>query len=266
MIMQIPAQIGTLPTLRRQKILLLLERDGKVMASELGHLFGVSEDTIRRDLNELARADLLHRVHGGALPRSSDSGKDYLTRAQQPRDIKQDLARRAARHVRDGQVVLFDSGTTTLQIARALPWDVAITAITNSPEVAIALGRFERSRVLLVGGELSAEAMAIIGPQAVQMLQGIHADLCFLGVCALHAEVGITVSNVDEVATKRTMIQQSGQVIAAVAADKLGTVEAFAVAPATGIHQLITESDVPEQALAAFRARGIEVEQAELGG
>lgn len=260
--MQKPAETSTLPSLRRQKILLLLERDGRVMASELSHRFGVSEDTIRRDLNELASADLLHRVHGGALPRSSDSGKDYLTRAQQPGAIKQALARRAAAHVRDGQVVLFDSGTTTLHIARALPLDINITAITNSPEVAIALGRFERVRVILVGGELSPHAMAITGPQAVAMLQGVHADLCFLGICGLHSEVGITVSNFEEVATKRTMIQHSGQVIAAVAADKLGTVENFVVTPAVGIHLLITEADAPDDALAQMRAQGIEVERA----
>ncbi|WP_413043652.1 DeoR/GlpR family DNA-binding transcription regulator [Pseudomonas sp. YJ42] len=262
--MHAPEQDGKLPMLRRQKILLMLEREGKVMASDLSQHFKVSEDTIRRDLNELGRAGLLQRVHGGGLPRSSDSGKDYLTRAQQPSDIKRDLARQAVRHVQEGQVVIFDSGTTTLNIARTLPIDIKITAVTNSPEVAIALGRYEGVRVLMIGGELTPDAMAVTGHQAVEMLQGIQADLCFLGICALHAQAGITVSSFAEVATKRAMIQRSGYVVAAVTADKLGAVEAFSVAPAKGIHQLITESDVPDGVLDGFRAQGMAVEPAEL--
>ena len=112
-----------LPSLRRQKILLLLERDGKVMASELSQHFAVSEDTIRRDLSELDSAGLVQRVHGGALPRPKDSGKDYFTRLDETDEVKIHLAQRAAQQIEDGQIVLFDSGSTTLQVARSLRAD-----------------------------------------------------------------------------------------------------------------------------------------------
>lgn len=258
-----PEESGRLPALRRQKILLMLERDGKVTAGELCQHFEVSEDTIRRDLNELAEAGLLQRVHGGALPRPGDSGKDYLTRAQAPSEAKRAFARQAARHVRDGQVVFFDSGTTVLHIAQALPAEVAITAVSNSPEVAIALARYPRVRVLLTGGELTASAMAVTSHQAVAMLEGIRADLCFLGICALHPDVGITLSTFEEVAVKQAMIERAGHVIAAVAADKLAAVEAFSLASASAIHHLITEMDAPAAILDGLREHGIQIELVE---
>jgi DNA-binding Lrp family transcriptional regulator len=114
---------GRTPSLRRQKILLILERDGKVMASELSQHFAVSEDTIRRDLAELDSAGLVQRVHGGALPRPKDTGKDYFTRLEKPMRSKC-VGAAAAQKVEDGQIVLFDSGSTTLQVARSLRADI----------------------------------------------------------------------------------------------------------------------------------------------
>ena len=125
--------VTELPSLRRQKILLILERDGKVMASELSQHFAVSEDTIRRDLAELDHAGLVQRVHGGALPRPKDSGKDYFTRLEETDEVKVRLAQLAAQKVEDGQIVLFDSGSTALQVARSLRADIQITAVTAAP-------------------------------------------------------------------------------------------------------------------------------------
>lgn len=121
-----------LPSLRKQKILLLLERDGKVTASELVEHFAVSQDTIRRDLGELAAAGLLQRVHGGALPRPKDTGKDFFTRVGETNEAKRHLARLAADRVEDGQIVLFDSGSTTLQIAQSLPRSIRLTVVTTA--------------------------------------------------------------------------------------------------------------------------------------
>ena len=135
--------VTELPSLRRQKILLILERDGKVMASELSQHFAVSEDTIRRDLAELDNAGLVQRVHGGALPRPKDSGKDYFTRLDETDEVKVQLAQRAAREVEDGQIVLFDSGSTALQVARSLRADIQITAVTAAPMTAIALSEYK---------------------------------------------------------------------------------------------------------------------------
>lgn len=259
--MQENANPTELPELRRQKILLTLERDGKVLASELSQHFEVSEDTIRRDLKELADAGLLHRVHGGALPRAVHSGKDYLTRHAQPDSTKLVLAKAAAERVRDGQVIVLDSGTTTLEIARALPLDLKATVITNSPPVVVALARHAGIDVIIAGGRLNREPMALTGVEAVNLMRSVRADVVFLGVCAMHPEIGISVSNREELFVKQAMVDGASEVVAAVTADKLGTAEPFVMAPITRVQTIITEHFIPSGNLDAYRQLGIQVQQ-----
>ncbi|VVN12641.1 DeoR/GlpR family DNA-binding transcription regulator [Pseudomonas fluorescens] len=251
-----------LPHLRRQKILLILERDGKVMASELSQHFAVSEDTIRRDLSELATAGLVQRVHGGALPRPKDTGKDYFTRVSETDEVKTHLAQLAASRVENGQIVMFDSGTTTLQIARSLPSDIAITAITTSPMTAIILAEYTGIKVILAGGQLNLATMSVSGHETVRLLQGIKADVLFTGVCAIHPQVGISSLHFDEVPVKQALLDSASQVIAVTTADKLGAVEPYVVAPCSRIHTLITERHVATGDVGDYRKLGIEVLQA----
>jgi DeoR/GlpR family transcriptional regulator of sugar metabolism len=252
-----------LPHLRRQKILLILERDGKVMASELSQHFAVSEDTIRRDLSELATAGLVQRVHGGALPRPKDTGKDYFTRVSETDEVKTHLAQLAASRVENGQIVMFDSGTTTLQIARSLPSDIAITAITTSPMTAIILAEYKGIKVILAGGQLNLATMSVSGHETVRLLQGVKADVLFTGVCAIHPQVGISSLHFDEVPVKQALLDSASQVIAVTTADKLGAVEPFVVAPCNRIHTLITERHVASGDVGDYRRLGIEVVQAQ---
>ena len=252
-----------LPQLRRQKILLILERDGKVMAAELSQHFAVSEDTIRRDLAELDNAGLVQRVHGGALPRPKDTGKDYFTRISETDEVKTRLAQLAASRVESGQIVMFDSGTTTLQIARLLPPDICITAVTASPMTAITLSEFKGIKVILAGGQLNPATMSASGHETLRLLEGIKADLLFTGVCAIHPQVGISSLHFDEVPVKQAMLDSATQVIAVTTADKLGAVEPFVVAPCERLHTLITERHVATGNVEDYRKLGIEVVQAE---
>jgi DeoR/GlpR family transcriptional regulator of sugar metabolism len=250
-----------LPSVRRQKILLLLERDGKVMACELSQHFAVSEDTIRRDLSELASAGLVQRVHGGALPRPKDTGKDFFTRVGETDEVKTQLAQLAARRVQDGQIVMFDSGSTTLQIARSLPSDIAITAITASPLIAIALAEYKGVNVILAGGQLNRATMSASGHETLRLIEGIKADLLFIGICAIHPEVGISSLHFDEAPVKQAMINSASHVVAVTTADKLGAVEPFVVAPCNRIHTLITEQQVATGNVEDYQRLGIEVIQ-----
>ena len=252
-----------LPHVRRQKILLILERDGKVMASELSQHFAVSEDTIRRDLAELDSVGLVQRVHGGALPRPKDTGKDYFTRISETDEVKTRLAQLAAQRVEDGQIVMFDSGTTTLQIARSLPADIAITAITTAPMAAITLAEYKGIKVILAGGQLNLATLSVSGHETLRLLQGIKADLLFTGVCAIHPEVGISSLHFEEVPVKQALIDSASQVIAVTTADKLGAVEPFVVAPCSRLHTLITERHVATGNIEDYRKLGIEVVQVE---
>ncbi|MEZ1314941.1 DeoR/GlpR family DNA-binding transcription regulator [Pseudomonas fluorescens] len=260
--MQDAHSFAELPHLRRQKILLILERDGKVMSAELSQHFSVSEDTIRRDLAELAAAGLVQRVHGGALPRPKDTGKDYFTRVSETDEVKTHLAQLAASRVEDGQIVMFDSGSTTLQIARSLRPDIRITAVTTSPMTAIILAEYPGIKVIMAGGELNLTTLSVSGHETLRLLQGIKADLLFTGVCAIHPDVGISSLNFDEMAVKQALIDSASQVIAVTTADKLGAVEPFVVAPCNRIHLLITERHVASGDIDDYRRLGIEVVQA----
>ena len=251
-----------LPSLRKQKILLLLERDGKVTASELVDHFAVSQDTIRRDLGELAAAGLLQRVHGGALPRPKDTGKDFFTRVGETNEVKRHLARVAAERVEDGQIVLFDSGSTTLQIAQCLPHALHLTVVTPSPMIAIALADHPHIKVILAGGQLNPATLSTGGHEAVRLIQSVKADLLFTGVCALHPQVGITSLHFGEVAVKQALLDSASHVIAVTTSDKLGAVEPFVVAPCSRIHTLITEWDAPD--VQAYKQLGLQVQRVDV--
>src|SRR5262245_41143961 len=162
---------------RRQYILETLQRDGKVLATQLSASLRVSEDTIRRDLRELADAGLLQRVHGGALPRSPASAS-FTARQHQAPVAKQAIARPAAQLVRDGQVILLDGGTTTLQVAQQLAPELRATVITNSPPIAVALADRPYIEVIVVGGRLYKHSLVTLGAATIEALRAVRADIC----------------------------------------------------------------------------------------
>ena len=246
---------------RREHILNMLQRDGRVLAIDLSRTLGVSDDTIRRDLDTLAEMGLLRRVHGGAL-RSAPVNENYNARQAEATAAKQSIARATAALIRPGQVVILDGGTTSLAIAQNLPDDLNATMITTSPPVATALAAYPGIEVITIGGKLYRYAMVAVGAYTVEALREIHADICILGVLALHPEVGISVIDREEAAVKRAIIAGSADVIAPTTAEKLGTVAPFIVSPLSALTHLITENGVSEEILAPYRSSGITVIQA----
>ena len=243
---------------RRRYILDSLQRDGKVRSAELSARFGVSIDTIRRDLSDLSSAGNLQRVHGGALPRSPTSASFEARREESP-DAKEMLATAAASMIRPGQVVVLDAGTTTLAIARHLPLDLQATVITNSPLLAVALAEHERVDVHVLAGRLYRTGLATVGAATVLAIQAIHADICMLGVAGLHVEAGITVFDLEESYVKRAMIACAADVVAVALIDKLDTAVTYSVGPITALTHLVTERTVPETVLAPYRRLGLSI-------
>jgi DeoR/GlpR family transcriptional regulator of sugar metabolism len=241
---------------RQQYILSTLRREGKVVASELSTALGVSEDTIRRDLRKLAEAKLLQRVHGGALP-SSPAATSYAARQTQATSAKVAIAQAAVQLVHPGQVIILDGGTTTLQVAQRLPVDLQATVVTNSPPIAVALAEHPRVEVLLVGGRLDKDSLVSVGAATVEAFRKIRAELCMLGICSLHPEVGITVPDLEESYVKRAMIASAAEVVALASAEKLGTAATYTVGPLSDLTHLVTEPSVPEDVLEPYRALGI---------
>jgi DeoR/GlpR family transcriptional regulator of sugar metabolism len=243
---------------RRQVILDRLRTEGKVVATELSSSFSVSPDTVRRDLQELADAGLLRRVHGGALP-PVVGARSYAVRREQAPEAKAAIARAAARLVRDDQVILLDAGTTTLEVARHLPPELRATVITNSPPIAVALADHPSVEVAMLGGMLDKHARALVGAATIEALRPIRADVLVLGVCSLHPEVGITVLELEESYVKRAMIANATEVIAVSSADKLGSAAPYVVAPIEELTHLVTERPGDGGQLDQYRALGIEV-------
>jgi DeoR/GlpR family transcriptional regulator of sugar metabolism len=243
---------------RRALILDRLRSQGRVLATDLSDELDVSSDTIRRDLRELDALGMLRRVHGGALPRHGDAAP-FATRARRAPEAKASIARRAAGCVSDGQVVVLDGGTTTLELARALPDQLRASIITTSPPIALALAEHPRLEVTVVGGTLRRNALATVGAAAVEALKLIRADVVFLGVCGLHPQIGVTTEDLEERHVKAAMIDGAAEVVALADHDKLGTAMPVVVAPMSAVTQLVTDADVDDAALAPYRALGIEV-------
>jgi len=243
---------------RRQAILERLRSDGKVVAAELSASLAVSPDTVRRDLQELAEAGLLRRVHGGALP-PTVGARPYAARSEQAPAAKAAIARATSRLLRDGQVILLDSGTTTLEVARHLPQDLRATVITNSPPIAVELAEHPSVDVTMLGGALDKNARAVVGAATVEALRAVRADVLVLGVCSLHPEVGITVADLEESHVKRAMIANAAEVVAVSSADKLGSAGPYVVGPLSELTHLVTERSDASDELAPYRAHGVEI-------
>ena len=245
---------------RREAILRRLEVDGKVRASELSDDLGVSLDTVRRDLAELAAAGLLRRVHGGALPPASPGPSSFKERLPDDAAAKAAIAAAAVPLVQAGEVVALSGGTTILEFARRLPDDLEATVVTMSPDVAVALADHPGLTVDVIGGRLHPQARTVTGPEAVDALRAVRPDLCLLSACSLHPVAGLTLRHREEAAVVRAMAEGAARVVSLTTATKLGSAGPYPVAALERIDTLV--SDATEEELAVYRALGLDVVRA----
>lgn len=243
---------------RRNAILGRLERDGKVVASDLVAALGVSEDTVRRDLKELAAQGRVQRVHGGALPAASVDAS-FSQRLEIGAEAKARVAEAALPLLEGARVVLLDGGTTALELARRLP-DRPLTAITNSPPVAAALARHSRADVILVGGRLLKPSQVTVGAAAVDAIRAVRADVAVLGICSLHPDVGVTALDHEESLVKRAVVESAAEVIALATADKLRSAAPYLVASLADLDHVVT--DAGEELTRPYAAAGLDVVRA----
>ncbi len=259
--MQERAESQLLSAERRQAILDALERDGKVVAARLVRELGVSEDTIRRDLRELAAHGLVQRVHGGALLPAPQPGS-FIHRRETCSAEKAALAGAAAGLLHDARVVLLDGSTTNLELARRLPADGPRTVLTNSPPIAAALAEHPTAEVVMIGGRLDKRAQVTTGAATVDFIRSVRADACVLGVCALHPEAGLSTDDLEEAQVKRAMIAAAADVIALATSDKLRAGSAYSVAPVEELTHIVAEAAAPDELLDPYRALGVNVMRA----
>lgn len=251
-----------LTTQRKQLICSRLQRDGQFIAKAFSQELGVSEDTVRRDLRELAAEGLLQRVHGGALPASAAVG-DMHVRAQLAPDDKRLLGRAGAALVQAGQVVILDGGTTSLQVVQHLPPDLRATVVTHSPTVAVALAGHQHIEVLMLGGRLFRHSMVNVGASVIEGAARVRADLYLMGVTGVHAEAGLTTGDFEEAAVKRALHARAAETVVLATLDKLGAASPFTVAPLKELAALVVPSTIPAQVRKRLGAAGVKLVRAE---
>src|SRR5215468_9029237 len=247
---------------RRSRINELIEARDRATVQELAARFGVSTVTIRSDLDALAKAGGLIRSHGGALRRDEETEdmplflKQTLHRAEKMR-----IAEAAARLIREGETIILDSGTTTAAIAARIGGLRlrALTVITNALNVASALANLTHVRLIMIGGLLRQVSSSLVGPQAEQVLRGLHADRLFLGVDSLDPEIGVMTPDILEAQLNALMIEVSQEVVAVADASKFHRRSLSVIAPVEKLHKLITDKSASPEVVEALRARGVEV-------
>lgn len=247
---------------RRRRILELLQRQERVRVADLVRRFRVSAVTARGDLDVLAESRRIVRSHGGAL-RALDPPRDLpvAVKASRHHAEKVRIGRAAAHLIREGETIILDSGSTTMEVARAIGTLGlrSLTVITNALTIAIELGRCAEIRVIVLGGMVRHDALSLVGPHADEALAGLNADRLFLGVDGLDLALGLSTPDVLEARLNALMMRVSREVTVVADASKFGRRSLSVIGALDGVHRVITDRSASPQVLRKLRSRKIAV-------
>ena len=247
---------------RRLQISELVRRHGSVQVAALARRFGVSAQTVRKDLRYLSERGVMARAYGGAI----DSGAMGATLAEPAYEAKRTIhleekrriGARAATLIRPGDTVAIDSGTTAIQLAEAVP-DIDITVVTNDFGVLAALAPKNNITIMMLGGELRRRNMAFYGGLTVEALDALHVDRLFLGVDGFDLERGITTHYEPEALLNRKMVEAARAVVCIADSSKFGRVCLHRIIPVSALDTLITDEGAPEDIVHASQQLGFEL-------
>jgi DeoR family transcriptional regulator of aga operon len=245
---------------RRNHLLNLIRRDGRVLVSEISDALGISRITIRKDLDYLESMGLVQRTHGGALSPQESTLLDPSLQEKEQKQLKekQQIAKAAASLVEEGHCVLLDSGTTTTAIARELRRFSRLTVITNAVNIATELAGTD-FEVILTGGTLRKNSFSLVGPLAEEVLREMHADILFLGVDGFDIKTGPMTPNVLESRVNRAMIKAATRVVAVCDSTKFMRRSLALIVPTKAIHTVITDDQLGDKEMEELTSAGIEV-------
>jgi DeoR/GlpR family transcriptional regulator of sugar metabolism len=250
---------AALPDQRREAILGALAREGRVVAAQLALLLDVSDDTVRRDLDELAATGRVRRVRGGALPAEAVTPLRMADRQELHTAEKARVARRAAQLLAGEPTISLAGGSTMLAIARELAADGrSRTVLTTSPDVAVALADAP-GEILLAGGRLDPDSRTTVGAEALDAVRRVRSAVAVLGACSLQAAIGLTTYSAAEAEVLRAQAACAGRIMVATEGTKLGSSAPHVIARAGDVAQLVTDDAAPDEELGALRALGVEV-------
>lgn len=243
---------------RQAYILHQLNLHNKVLSVDLCNEIAVSEDTIRRDLQELSEAGQLIKVHGGALSMAFNEVQfepiNIYSRAH-----KKLIVNKALQLIQNGMFILTSGGTTILELIRALPPQLKLTIMTGSIPVINACMAHPKLDVVVIGDKLSRDSKLTVGAEAIQKISHVNADLCFLGTNAIDIQHGLTDNDWEVVQIKKAMVNSASKVICMTISEKLQTYQPISVCKIEKIDYLITELDPSNKVLIPFQDVGVTV-------
>jgi DeoR family transcriptional regulator, aga operon transcriptional repressor len=246
---------------RRQAILETLSESQEMSVTELSRRFGISEVSIRRDLEYLEQTGLLQRKHGRA--RMTQHRSIFEARLYQNVEVKRAIGAAAAQLIQAGDIVVLDSGTTVLEIARHIPAALLeegdLTVITRSLTIASEFRLRRQVRLLVLGGMYAHDFDDFVGEQVEGALTRLNADKLFLGVDGVSLERGLTTDNILEAGLYKKMIESADWVIVAVDSSKIGANKLQSILPMRAIHTFVTDDAAPESFIESLQEMGIEV-------
>ena len=242
---------------RQAYILHQVNLHNQVLSAGLSLELDVSEDTVRRDLQELADSNKLIKVHGGAI---SLSFNDYHS----PTPIyahaqKKLIAGKAAALIQNDMIVMTTGGTTLIELARHLPPELKATFISGSLPVALEYTNHPIIDVILIGDKVSKNSRITVGGEAIAKIRQIKADICFLGVNAIDATNGVTDNDWEVVQVKKAMIESARMIICLTISEKINSYMPFHVCPVEDLNMLITELQPEDPLLEPYRQKGIRI-------
>jgi DeoR/GlpR family transcriptional regulator of sugar metabolism len=242
---------------RQEFILHQLNLHNKILCADLSNKMGLSDDTIRRDLQDLAQQDKLIKVHGGALSKSFHTAFDR--KMVYNLEDKHIIAQKTAALVQSGMYILTSGGTSILEFAKSLDPNLNATFFTCSLNAAIEFAHHPSIEVVMIGDKVSKDSMLTTGASAVQTIESIQADLCILGINSLDTQFGLSENDWEVVQIKKAMIKASKKTICIGISEKLNSQQKIKVANLDEIDILITELDPSDPTLLPFKNKGLTI-------
>lgn len=244
---------------RQQELLEWVQRAGHVSVDELAHHFGVTPQTIRRDINQLADERKLHRVHGGASAHSSVENVEYSARKVLNIDAKERIAKLVAEHIPNHASVFMNLGTTSEAVARALQHHVGLRVITNNPHIAMTMCHYADSEVILAGGVMRAKDNGICGEATIEFIRQFRVDYAVLGVACIEMDGTLRDFEMRETRTSEAIIAQARNVFLVADHTKFGRPSLVQMGHLRQVAALFTDQDVPAELLPVLEETGTEL-------
>ena len=247
---------------RRALIMSMLEKKEEVKVTELSQVTGISEVTIRKDLIHLQNRNLIIRTRGGAMRNPVENRNEDTTIAKKRMfnvREKERIGEEAAKMIKEGDFIMLDSGTTTLEVARHLHRFQHLQIITNAMNIATELMAYKRFDVILLGGNVRVNSYSTVGPLALSVLRNFSGYKLFLGVDSFSLEDGVSTPGLEEALLNQIMIQQAAKVIAVFDSSKFNKRSYVHIAKANELDCIITDRAIPPGIISKLKAGGVEV-------